>query len=292
MKKILLATTLLAASTSMAMADGHIVWGASAAAGIAQNGTDEGGDDQATVEDTAAPVHGDDAFELYSSVEVSLTLSGSSDNGLTFGASFSTTVGTAYALGDEDGFTDEGGFDPMPNIFVSGSFGKVELADDDFDFFDDTNGGGDAKYSGTFGAISVGLIADVDSGDASVELGYSAGPIAVKVNADTYEIWNVEGTYTMGTIAITAATDESENSSLKVAYSNNGISASAQYNTSDESIDIEAGYSANGLSLNADTNTESNAWTVTAGYDLGGGLALTAGTNYTSDIMVGATMAF
>lgn len=285
MKKILLATTLLAASAGMASAE--ITWGASAAAGIAQNGTVDGG-----LADPNASGEADDVFSVYSSVNLAVTLSGSTDGGLTFGATFDTTVGTSYALADDDGFGNEGGFDPMPTIFVSGSFGKVELADDDFDFYDDTNAGGDARYTGTFGPVTVGVIADVDTNDASLSLGYTAGNLAISVNADTYDLQNISATYTMGTIAITAATDESDDSSLKVAYSNNGISASAQYNTLDESIDIEAGYSANGLSLNADTNTVSNAWTVTAGYDLGGGLALTAGTNYTQDIMVGATMAF
>ena len=77
-----------------------------------------------------------------------------------------------------------------------------------------------------------------------------------------------------------------------MAYDANGMSASAQFNTSDESVDLAAGYSANGLSVNADTNTVSNAWTVTASYDLGGGLSVEAGTNYTQDMMLGAKMAF
>ena len=287
MKKILLATTLLAASTTVAMADSHITWGASAAAGIASNGTAEGG-----LADPNAFGKADDAFFVYSNVNLAVTLSGATDGGLTFGATFDMTAGTSYALADDDGFDANGGAFGMPTIFVSGSFGKIELSDDNFDFYDDTNGSGDARYTGTFGPVTVGLIADVDTNNASLSLGYTAGNIAVSVNADTYDLQNISATYTMGTIAITAATDESDNSSLKVAYSNNGISASAQYNTSDESVDIAAGYSANGLSLNADTNTVSNAWTVTAGYDLGGGLSLEAGTNYTQDMMIGAKMAF
>ena len=270
MKKILLATTILAASTGFAAAD--ITWGASAAGGIASQA---GG-----------------AFETYSSANLAVTMAGTSDSGLTFGATFDVTVGRSYTLGDGDDFADEGGFDPMPTVFIEGSFGKLAISDDNYDFYDDTNGGGDVEYTGTFGDISVGMIADVDTNEASVKVGYTAGAIAVNANMDTYELWNVDATYTMGSIAITAATDESSNSSIKVAYSANGISASAQYNTSDESIDVAAGYSANGLSINADTNTVSNAWTVTGGYDLGGGLAIAVGTTYTEDLMVGATMAF
>jgi outer membrane protein OmpU len=273
MKKILLATTMLTLTAGAALADAHMTWGASAAAGIASQA---GGN-----------------FETYSSANLALTLAGQTDGGLTFGASFDVTAGRSYTLGDGDDFATESGAFGMPTIFVAGSFGKLEISDDNFDFFDDTNGGGDAKYTGTFGAVAVGLVADVDSNNASLSLGYSAGNLALSANVDTYDLSNVSATYTMGTIAITAATDESSNSSIKLAYTGaNGMSGSAQYNTSDESIDIAAGYSANGLSVNADTNTVSNAWTVTGSYDLGGGLTVEVGTNYTQDMMIGAAMAF
>ena len=290
MKKILLATTLLAGSAGFAAAD--ITWGGSASAGIASNGTANGGFTQALVEDTLTPVHGDDAFEAYSSVNLAVTFSGATDGGLTFGATFDTTAGTSYTLGDEDGFADEGGSFGMPTVWIEGSFGKLAISDDNYDFYDDTNGGGDVEYTGTFGAVSVGLIADVDTNEASAKIGFTSGALAINANSDTYGLSNIDVTYTMGSIAVTAATDESQNSSLKLAYDANGMSASAQFNTSDDSVDLAAGYSANGLSVNADTNTVSNAWTVTASYDLGGGLSVEAGTNYTQDMMLGAKMAF
>jgi len=276
----LLATTVLAASAGAASAD--ISWGASAAAGIA---SDAGG-----------------AFETYSSANLAVTLSGTSDSGLTFGASFGGDIGRTYGFADDDGFgsvnadgdlnAGDFGFG-TPTIFVEGSFGKLELSDDNFDFYDDTHGGGDARWSATFGAATVGVTADIDTNNASASVGYTAGALALSANVDTYELWNVSATYTMGAIAVTAATDEASNSSLKVAYTGaNGISGSAQYNTSDESIDLSATYAANGLSVTAGTNTVSNHWTVSGSYDLGGGLAVVAGTNYTEDMMVGATMSF
>ena len=272
MKKILLATTVLAASAGAAMADGHIVWGASAAGGIASQA---GGN-----------------FETYSSANLAVTLSGTSDSGLTFGATFDTTAGRSYTLGDGDDFADEGGSFGMPTVFIEGSFGKLAISDDNYDFYDDTNGGGDVEWTATFGAASVGVIADIDTNEASAKVGYTAGALAINANIDTYELWNLDATYTMGALAITAATDESENSSLKVAYSAGAISASAKYNTSDESVDITAGYAANGLAVNAEFNTVSENWTVTGSYDLGGGLVIEAGTNYTEDMMIGAKMSF
>ena len=288
MKKILLATTFLTLTAGAAAAEGHITWGASAAAGIA---SDAGG-----------------PFETYSSANLAVTLAGQTDGGLTFGATFDMTAGRTYTLADDDGFASESGTFGMPTVYVEGSFGKLAMSHDNYDFYDDTNGDGDVEYTGTFGAVSVGLIADVDNNVASVKLGYTAGNLALSLNADnavntdpldlvadgTNEAQsNIEATYTMGTIAITAATNQDAESSLKVAFTGaNGMSASAQYNTSDESIDVAAGYSANGLTVNADTNTVSNNWTVTASYDLGGGLSVEAGTNYSEDMMIGAAMSF
>lgn len=270
MKKILLATTVLAASAGAAAAD--ITWGASGAGGIASQA---GGD-----------------FETYSSVNLAVTASGTSDSGLTFGATFDMTAGRSYTLGDGDDFADEGGSFGMPTVFIEGSFGKLAISDDNYDFYDDTNAGGDVEWTATFGAASVGVIADVDNNEASAKVGYTAGNLALSANMDTYDLWNVEATYTMGAIAVTAATDESENSSVKVAYTAGAISASAQYNTSDESVDVTAGYTANGLAVNAEFNTVSENWTVTGSYDLGGGLVVEAGTNYTEDMMIGAKMSF
>ena len=327
MKKILLATTILGMSAGYAAAD--ITWGGSASAGIAQQGqSGKGSDDDIASAQSAYdlalvayenydPANGDKLnvlitnleeasatlsqlsdgapagnIETYSSVNLAVTFSGASDGGLTFGATFDMSAGRSYTLGDGDSFSDENGSFGMPTVFVNGSFGQLAISDDNYDFYDDTNVGGDAEYTGTFGSVNVGLIVDVDTNNASAKAGFTSGNIALNANIDTYDLWNVDATYTMGSIAVTAATDESSNSSLKLAYSANGMSASAQYNTDDESIDLAAGYEANGITVAADTNTVTNAWTVTAAYDLGGGLSVEAGTNYTQDLMIGAKMAF
>ena len=326
MKKILLATTILAMSAGYAAAD--ITWAGSAAAGIAKQGTTaavaagtaaeiatatatltaakaaytaspssvnwaavvaaEAG--LAAVSGSAAGVAG--PFQTYSSVNLAVTFSGASDSGLTYGATFDMSAGRSYTLGDGDSFAAESGAFGMPTVWIEGSYGKLAISSDNYDFYDDTNSGGDAEYTGTFGGVSVGLIADVDSNNASVSLGYTAGNLALSGNTDTYGLSNISAAYTMGSIVVTAATDESAQSSLKVAYSANGMSASAQYNTSDASVDLAAGYVVYGITVNAGTNTVSNHWTVTAAYDLGGGLSVVAGTNYTTDLMIGAKMAF
>ena len=304
MKKILLATTLLSMSAGYAAAD--IVWTGSATAGIAQNGTNNGG-----VADPNTYGKGDDEFLSYSSATLAVAFSGQTDGGLTFGASFDVSGGVSYALADDDGFEAKGAFDPSPSVFISGSFGKITFSTDNIDGFDGDevdDGDYDVQYDGTFGAVTVGVEADLDTGLMAAKAGYSTGALALAAsysqqNGAVDDIYDVSATYTIGVIAITAATDNLNDASLGVAYAGtNGISASATYNTntgSDEaSFDITGGYTANGLSVAASVDNVSGVnggdphWTVTASYDLGGGLTVEAGTNYTQDVMVGATMAF
>ena len=326
MKKILLATTFLVATTGFAAAE--ISFGGSAAMGIARDGgtaasTDaaefiaadaavaaaqiafdafpsnsnledllDASADRAALDGTA---QGD--FETYSSAELAVTFSGDTDNGLTFGADFAVTVGRSYTLGDGDGFANEGGFDPMPHIWIDGAYGKLTIADDDFDFFDDTNAGGDLMYEATFGAIAVGLIADIDASEFSAKAAYTAGNLAASFNVDTYELWNVEASYTFNVITATIATDESSNSSVKLAYASGPITASLQYNTdtdaaTNDSFDVATGFVNNGMTLNAEYNTDSKEYEVTTSFDLGGGLSLEAGANQTGDVMIGAAMTF
>lgn len=271
MKHLMIAASVLAMSAGVASAD--ISFSGSAAAGVASQA---GG-----------------AFATYSSVGLDVTYAGQTDSGLSFGATFGMSAGTSYTLGDGDTFAAESGAFGMPEVFVSGDFGKITISDDNFDFFDDTNGGGDVKYEGTFGGFGIGLIADVDSPSAfSGSASYTIAGIALSANADTYNLWNVSAAYTMGAITATVATDESSNSSVKVAYSANGLSASAQYNTSDASVDLAAGYASGAYSVDVDYNTVSGNWNASGSYDLGGGLSLEAGTNYTGDVMVGAAMSF
>ena len=162
MKKILLATTILAMSAGYAAAD--ITWGGSAAAGIASNGTANGGDanPDGALDADGVTLLSDDAFHTYSRVNLAVTFAGTSDSGLTFGATFDTTAGRSYALADDDGFEDNGGTFGMPTVFIEGSFGKLAFSTNNYDFYDDTNGDGDVEYTGTFGA-SVGRLRSLTS---------------------------------------------------------------------------------------------------------------------------------
>lgn len=300
MKKILLATTILGLSAGYAAA--QVSWSASAAAGVGS-------------------YYGDD-FYGYSSMKIGVKGSAETDSGLTFSASTDLTTGTKFGTGDDlgDGFTtygatcsdiavsdvtidgsyaldaaycvgaDEAALFGMPTISVAGSFGTVSFSTDNIDFFDDTNGGGDIKYTGTFGAITAGVISDIDSGDYSVQLGYSANGLAVSVDTDSYDVYNASVAYTMGAITGTLSTNESEAVYLKLAYAADAISASVKVGD-DETYDLALGYTANGITVAAEAD-EDDYIKVTGSYDLGAGLSLQAGADSDENAYLGAAMKF
>jgi outer membrane protein OmpU len=309
MKKILLATTVLAFSAGIASAE--ITFGGSAAAGIAKNGISN-----CVLADCGDPNGtglADDKFLTYSSFSLDVTASGQTDSGLSFGASSGISAGRSYGMADDDGFDVGGATLDNASIFVSGSFGKVTFNSDGIDGYDtdaaNFDGVGDVKYEGTFGGFGVGLVADVDTGTASVMGSYTLAGIALSADytqddLGPEDLWNVSAGYTMGAITGTlhAANDDGAANDVAadvtLAYAANGISASATYHAdATATFDVEAGYAMGAYAVNFEASDVTEAagtmsWTVTGSYDLGGGLSLEAGTNYTGDIMVGAAMSF
>ena len=282
MKKVLLATTILGMTAGFAAAE--IKFSGDATAGF---GSDNG-----------------DTWASYTTFELVVDATAESDAGISFGASFDVTSGTSFDFGGDDGdrFADEDGAFGGPEVFVSGDFGKVAFAIDGFDNYhnDDndlllardgvTAGAHDVEYSLTVSDFSVGLRADIDSGESSLALGYSAGAVALGVNFDDGDAWDasVEGTFD----AITAglSVDSDEVATLSLEYSANGVAFGLEVDTADD-YTFSAGYEADALALALEIDQD-DAWEVTVDYDLGNGLAVESGMNSTDTAFVGATMSF
>lgn len=299
MKKILIATTILGMSAGFAAA--QVSFKGTATAGFASNGTVAGG----AVNPTATIAS--NATEFYSSFKLSVAAAGETDSGLTFGASSSITTGTTYVLADDDGFEAGAKTLGTPTVFIAGEFGKISFKQNGFKEFQDDNAEKyDVDYAGTFGGLSVGVRSDLNTtaatttagvynaataGKSSISLGYEVSGITLGAAYDEVgSKWGISAARAFGPVTATLATDDAEVTSLKLAYAVDALSASLKVDTTDD-WKIAVGYAANGIKLDADTNQDSE-WTVTAGYDLGGGLSLKAGTNYTEDMFVGAEMSF
>ena len=118
MKKVLFATTALVATAGVAAAD--ITLSGSAEMGIAGGTWMTRGSDNVvgTADDT-----GTDGAQFHTDIDVTFTLSGATDNGLTFGASID--------LDEVDGSGGIGPSGPDGSVFLSGNFGTITMGDTD-----------------------------------------------------------------------------------------------------------------------------------------------------------------
>lgn len=177
MKKVLFATTALVATAGVAQAD--VALSGSAAMGMFGTGG------------TAAGTNSD----FITDIDVTFTMSGTTDGGLTFGASIDLDESDgAGAVGASAAFAPatQGG----ETIFISGEFGTVTMGDTDgaFDWamgevpagngfatdaheglgwngnggLDGTYGGQVLRYDNTFGGFGVAVSAEIDGGTAVI----------------------------------------------------------------------------------------------------------------------------
>ncbi|GGE56483.1 porin [Actibacterium pelagium] len=251
MKKVLFATTALVASAGFAAADFTITGGA--VAGLKDTGSG-------------------DAY-LHTEIDFNIVGSGTSDNGLTFGASI-----------DLDDEHDGTGRVSDTEIFVSGSFGTVtvgeldnaidgvgmpDLGFDGIGIDDDVEanrnaGGANFNYAYSMDAFSLAVSADLgDDSDHEFGLavGYSANGLGVKVgyNSDDFD-------------------DDSW--ALQASYSANALTVGALYadNGSDNGFGVWASYAMDALTITVAANDVENGgdndYGVGFSYGLGGGLSV------------------
>jgi len=288
MKKILLATTVLVGTAGFAFAE--VALTGSATMGVAREGDD------------VTKVAGD--AETYSSAGLAIAMSAESDNGLSFGASVSMTAGQTYSFGDSaDGFSDtydetnagESGAFGQPEVFISGSFGKLSAKQDGYNYFvnDSDDDNADIKFSYSAAGVTIGAVYDENTDESSASVNYAADALSVGVAYDSEDARAMAtASYTAGPVTgtLTVKNEAAGANSIKVAYSQDGISASVKM-SDDDSWEIEGGYAANGVTLGLKT-TSSDAWKATAAYDLGAGAKLEGGVNHTQDAYAGVSFAF
>ena len=292
MKKLLLATTMLAGTAGFAAAE------------VAVTGYAEMGIWSNSV--------GDIAF--WQDVEVTFTMSGTTDGGLEFGAAIDLDE-TDVALNDDSGTT----------VYISGSFGKLTMGDTDgaidwalqdaaalTSIADDhtthvawfgatgLDGQGDgqvARYENTFGAVSFAISAEQEDDGAAGGADDIWG-VGVKYTADlggtalNLGLGYQKGNFGAGDVN-TTATGVSVGAELA-----SGFSASLGYITYDlepvaavdfDHVGLGLTYTTGALSLHAnygeispDVGASVDSFGVAVNYDLGGGAVVMAG--YGSDV--------
>jgi outer membrane protein OmpU len=305
MKNLLIATTALVATAGFAAAD--VTLSGAANVGVLNNGD-----------------AGAETF-MYNNVTATAAMSGETDGGLTFGASISFRAGDNVDLDVGDlqdnpalvGVAAEGDNAAtgqladqlsdinLGNIYVSGDFGKLTFDQNGIDNLMDDGFAHDVSFAGTFGALAVSATANIDGGaqaadggDFSVKLAYSADGLSASVVTDDSSDYDATVGYALNdmiTASVNYDTDgqaAGSETTVKVAYSSNGVSASLAM--MDEDINewaVALGYAANGMAINVAVD-DSGSEDLTVSYDLGGGMTINAATNETGAFFVGSKMTF
>ena len=198
MKRILLATSALAATAGFASAQG----GGVTVSGTASMGI-LGGDWIADHEDHTRSnegiitsygdvIDGQGEFELHTDIDVTFTMSGQTDTGLTFGASID--------LDESDGEGDQGASAAFDNrkqggeeIFVSGAFGTLTMGDTDgaLDWALQEIGIGESlgdAHTFHLGYVGNDFADGGDDGDGQIaRYDYSFGDFSIALSADIAE---------------------------------------------------------------------------------------------------------
>ena len=290
MKKLLIASTALVASAGIASAD--ITLSGSAAAGFH---TDLAG--------APAPGNG-----VYSNAGVVITMSTTTDSGITFSTSMDAEAGIEIDTGDFEFDGDADTTFALGNVSATGAFGTLSFDSDGIDnLYDDDRNGGDVSFSTTVGSVSVAAVIDTDDSETddgttdsmSASASFTSGAMTISGSATTGD---ADGTgsalavsYAVSdTVTVSADTDNAPGAAsvntIGVATSINGIGVSADA-SSDSTWDLDLTYSLSGVALTYST-TDANAWDASASMSLGGGATAHAGTNAAGSTYAGVSLSF
>ena len=340
MKKLLIASTALVATAGMASADitisGHaaagIYSGLGNADGVAANvaGTSskdliilEADGDIRVVTDakakalatgetilsgtdgvaanTAAVAETFSGDGIYSNAGVDFTMTGATDNGISFSASVNIDAGMEVDTGDFELDGADGGTAGLGSVSMTGTFGTLTFDDAGIDnLYNDAYTAADVSYSTTVGAVSLTVAHDT-SGAAdgnSMSAGYTASGmgftlLASEGSAGTSSSLAVS--YALNdTVSVTGKTDQVAGAesvqTITASTTLNGVSI-ALSSANNSTWDVDLGYTAGGVVLSYGTD-ETDVGTATATAALGGGATFAAGINQQDSMYAGVSFAF
>jgi len=276
MKKVLLATSALTLSAGFASAD------------VSMSGTGGAGVFGASGAD----------LSVYSGVDLGFSLSGASDNGMTFSASLDMGGGQTLDAGDFELDTQDMGVDDNVAVTIGVSGLTIVLSQDGVDDLYDDDKAGDIGISGAMGDLTYSVTTGLEDDDpTSLSIGYSAGAVSGSVaTSDEGDASNVSISYAMGDITVSAESDTdrtgADTSSVTVSYAmSDGMTVSLE--NSEDVNEISVAYSSGAISVGVsadDAATES--WEATMAYDLGGGATFNLGTNQDETTFAGVGFSF
>ncbi|MDB4245312.1 hypothetical protein N9832_03190 [Amylibacter sp.] len=253
----------------------------------------------AIINGSAASASGDG---VYSSAGVDFTMTGATDNGISFSASVNIDAGTEVDTADMELDGKDGGTAGLGAVSMTGTFGTLTFDDDGIDnLYDDDLAAADLSYSTTVGAVSLTLAHDTAGTAASNSLkaGYSASGMAFTLTASEAAgagtSTKVAVAYALNdTVSLSGSTDQPSGKesvqTIGATTTLNGVSVAVS-SANNSTWDVDLGYTAGGFALTYGVD-ETDAWTATATSALGGGATFAAGVSSENEMYAGVSFAF
>ena len=241
----------------------------------------------------------DGEMHVYSGVTLDVTFSGTTDNGLEFGASMNAeTSSSDYDPGDFE-FDKEEDALGFGSVWISGGGLKLTANDSGIDNLYDDDSAHDVQIDYATGPISFSATWDVDSdsGDDSAfsySFGYDQDGISASLTGDdNSDCTALKAGYAAGAYSVGLKADQGCGTSvntLSASYSADAFTLSVE-GADDDSWSVGASYSQDGLSVSASTDSGSYS-EITGSMDLGGGASIEAGFNSDEAYYLGAALSF
>jgi len=311
MKKLLIASTALVATAGMASADitisGHAAAGIYSGLGnadavtvaVAEVAAVPGNAGTAAVPTSAETFSGDG---IYSNAGVDFTMTGATDNGISFSASVNIDAGMEVDTGDFELDGKDGGTAGLGSVSMSGTFGTLTFDDGGIEnLYSDGLTNADVSYATTIGAVALTVAHDTAAATGSansVSAGYSASGMAFTLTASEA----AAGTSTKlavayalnDTVSLSGKTDQAAGAesvqTIGAKTTLNGVSVSVE-SANNSTWDVDLGYTAGGFALTYGVD-ETDGWTATATSALGGGATFAAGVDSNDSMYAGVSFAF
>ena len=243
---------------------------------------------------------------VYSNAGVDFTMTGATDNGISFSASVNIDAGVEVDTGDFELDGKDGGTAGLGAVTMSGTFGTLTFDESGIDNLYSDATTHDVSYATTVGSValtvghSVGAAAaDADSAKAT---SFSATTTQSGMAFTLTGSETASGTsaslamsYALNdTVTITADTDQVAGAesvqTIGAATTLNGVSVSVE-SANNSTWDVDLGYTAGGFALTYGVD-ETDAWTATATSALGGGATFAAGVSSDNEMYAGVSFAF
>ena len=239
---------------------------------------------------------------IYSNAGVDFTMTGATDNGISFSASVNIDAGMEVDTGDFELDGKDGGTAGLGSVSMSGAFGTLTFDDGGIEnLYSDGLTNADVSYATTIGAVALTVAHDtaaaVDSAN-SLSAGYTASGMAFTLTASEAKAGTstkLAVAYALNdTVSLTGKSDQAAGAesvqTIGAKSTLNGVSVSVE-SANNSTWDVDLGYTAGGFALTYGVD-ETDGWTATATAALGGGATFAAGVNDEDSMYAGVSFAF